>query len=70
MWSTEIRSDIRGLVIVHLELGIVIWKKKHSLWVWRSVSEGLHGEFAQRAENQKCIFLQDVRETGSIVGSL
>lgn len=22
-------------------------KTKHSLWVWRSVCEGFHGEFAQ-----------------------
>lgn len=45
-------------------------KPKNLLWVWRSISEGLHGEFAQRAEHQKGIFLQDVRETGGIVGSL
>lgn len=45
-------------------------KKQHSLWVWWSISKGLHGEFAQRAEHQKGVFLQNVRESGSIVGSL
>lgn len=44
--------------------------KNDSLWVWRAISKGLHGKLTQRAEHQKCIFLQDVREPGSIVGSL
>lgn len=42
----------------------------HLLWVWGSISKGLHGEFAQRAEHQKGIFLQNVRKTCSTVGSL
>lgn len=45
-------------------------EKKHLLWVWGSVSKRFHGEFAQRAEHQEGIFLQDVGEAGSAVGSL
>lgn len=44
--------------------------KNDSLWVWRAISKGLHGKLTQRAEHQKCIFLQDVREASSVVGSL
>lgn len=44
--------------------------KKDLLWVWGPVSEGLHGELAQRAEHQEGIFLQDVREAGGAVGAL
>lgn len=43
---------------------------KALLWVWRSISERLHGEFTQRAEHQKGVFLQDVREPSGVVGSL
>ena len=45
-------------------------KKEHALWVWRSISKRFHGEFAQRAEHQEGIFLQDMREACSAVGSL
>lgn len=44
--------------------------KNDSLWVWRSISKGLHGKLTQRAKHQKGVFLQDVREAGSVVGSL
>lgn len=42
----------------------------HSLWVRGSFSQRLHGEFAERAENQEGVFLQDVGEPGGTVGSL
>ena len=46
------------------------YEKKNSLWVRRSISEWLHGEFAQRAKHQKGVLLQDVRESSSVVGAL
>lgn len=40
------------------------------LWVWGSVREWLHGEFAQRAEHQEGVFLQNVGEASGAVGPL
>lgn len=45
-------------------------KREHALWVWRSVSQRFHGQFAQRAKHQEGIFLQDVREAGGAVRTL
>lgn len=48
----------------------LVQENRHLLWVWRSISKRFHGELAQRAEHQESIFLQDVRETCSVLWSL
>lgn len=49
---------------------LLVHNKRHLLWVWRSISERLHGELAQRAEHQESVFLQDVGEACGVVWSL